>query len=137
MEEKTYRLIGTLDLMNNINNNFIYPIFENNGDFFFANSFEYTNIDTFEKVYGLDHLRKIKELEKNKLLSNPKKEYKIGDEPIVVYKQDIDNIFIGTYDEFVDYYDKLDNKDQNVINAINHIKESKEKNKVFKKIKLD
>ena len=136
MENNIYKLIGTMDLSNTINNNFLYPIFENNGDYYFENSFDNIHIDTFEKVYGLDHLKLIEKLDEKKLLSKPKKDYKIGDEAILVFRQNKDNIFIGTFDEFVEFYENIENKDKTLINIIDNIKEARTDSTNKEKIKI-
>ncbi len=100
MQEKRYKLYGFMNLFN-ITPDFVYPIFENNGKYYFQNSSNYTEIEEFEQVQD-NYLKLIKPLTTTiSQLVNVKEYYTIEDEPVIGFQFNPHNVYLG--DPFVFY----------------------------------
>lgn len=83
---------------------FMYPVFEKNGEYYFQNSDNSMEIDSFYKICGEKHIERIKPLtfSFNKLI-NVKEYYAVGDEPLVAFRTSEEKYFIGTSDVFNEF----------------------------------
>ena len=103
-KQKTrYKLIGTMNMFD-IVPDFVYPIFENNGKYYFQNSYDSLEIDSFYEICEEKKISRIKPLTFtfNKLI-NVKEYYTIGDEPLVAFQTSKEKYFIGTGDVFCEF----------------------------------
>lgn len=98
-----YKLIGTMNMFDFVPD-FVYPVFENNGKYYFQNSDNNIEIDSFYEICGEEHISRIKPLTSsfNKLI-NVKEHYTVGDEPLVAFQTSEETYFIGTSDVFYDF----------------------------------
>lgn len=107
-----YKLIGTMNMFG-IVPDFVYPIFENNGKYYFQNSYNSLEIDSFYEICEEKKISIIKPLTSsfNKLI-NVKEYYTIGDEPLVAFQTSEEKYFIGTGDVFCEFIKdiKIDNE---------------------------
>ena len=53
-----YKLVGTMNIFGLIPD-FVYPIFESKGKYFFQNSDNCLNIDSFDEIYGENNINRI------------------------------------------------------------------------------
>ena len=107
-----YKLFGTMNMFDFVPD-FVYPVFENNGKYYFQNSDNSIKIDSFYEICGEEHISKIKPLTSsfNKLI-NVKEHYVVGDEPLVAFQTSEEKYFIGTSDVFNEFIKdiKIENK---------------------------
>ena len=124
---KTYRLVGTLNLSGREESTIVYPIFKRGEEFYFQDSWDNKKITSFEKVDGMDHLNKIEFLDNKKLLSHPKRRYQVGSKPIIAYQKDKNSVFIGLYKEFIEFYER--ERKNKIIDLMIHEMENDESEK--------
>ena len=119
MEKDIYRLVGVLDT-HEFEDDFLYPIFEKDGDYYFESTFNDTKIKTFERVDGEAHRSRIESLEDYNVINHFKRNYSLGEDAVLVYKENEDNLFIGTIDQFITFYQVRDNNPftNNVLNSV-------------------
>lgn len=98
-----YKLFGTINLFDLVPD-FIYPIFENKGKYYFQNSYNSIEIDSFDEICGEKYISRITPLPSsfNKLI-NVKEYYTVGDEPLVAFQTSKEKYFIGTSDIFNEF----------------------------------
>ncbi len=125
---KIYRLMGTMSNFKE-ENSFVYPIFEQGGDYYFEHSDSTLHIQSFEKVDGLDHISKIKRLEEDKVVGITKREYQVNEEAILAYQEDDNHLFIGTMDDMIAYYDNMNSSNPLTNMVVNNMKEQQRRSK--------
>lgn len=114
-----YKLIGTMNVFD-IVPDFVYPIFENNGKYYFENSYNSLEIDSFYEICGEKKISRIKPLTSsfNKLI-NVKEYYTIGDEPLVAFQTSEEKYFIGTGDVFCEFIKDIKIENEILSKSIN------------------
>lgn len=102
-DDGQYKLFGTMNMFDFVPD-FVYPVFEKNGEYYFQNSDNSMEIDSFYKICGEKHIERIKPLtfSFNKLI-NVKEYYAVGDEPLVAFETSEEKYFIGTSDVFNEF----------------------------------
>lgn len=102
-DKNQYKLFGTMNMFDFLPD-FVYPVFENNGKYYFQNSDNSIEIDSFYEICGEEHINRIRPLASsfNKLI-NVKEHYTVGDEPLVAFQTSEENYFIGTSDVFNEF----------------------------------
>lgn len=102
-DDGQYKLFGTMNMFDFVPD-FVYPVFEKNGEYYFQNSDNSMEIDAFYKICGEKHIERIKPLtfSFNKLI-NVKEYYAVGDEPLVAFETSEEKYFIGTSDVFNEF----------------------------------
>lgn len=102
-DKNKYKLFGMMNMFGFIPD-FVYPVFENNGKYYFQNSDNSLEIDSFHEIIGENHIKMIRALTFpiNKLLKI-KDYYIVGDEPLVVFQMNENDYFIGTSEEFLEF----------------------------------
>ena len=128
-----YKLVGTMNLFGLIPS-FVFPIFENNGRYYFQNSENSRDIDSFYEINGDNHINHIRFLNDsyNKLV-NIKNYYSIGDEPIAAFQTSEDCIYIGDLDSFLAFIESYETKNKILEEEINEFKEDIKRAKQLKK----
>lgn len=107
-----YKLVGTMNIFGLIPD-FVYPVFECKGRFYFQNSDNYLNIHSFDEIYGENNINRIKMLDtSNNRLIGIKEYYSIGDEPVVAFQFSQDDYFMGTIDDFNDIMKNIKFEDE-------------------------
>ena len=83
---------------------FVYPVFENSGKYYFQNSDNGLEIDSFHEIIGENHIKMIKALTYpiNRILKI-KDSYIVGDKPLVIFQMNENDYFIGTTEEFLEF----------------------------------
>ena len=116
MEE--YKLIGSLDIFG-VLPDIIWPIFEKDGKYYFQHCENYITIEEFAEMdYKCEEVVMIEE-------NYPvKRYYKLGDEPVVAFKLDNDNIFFGTFDEFNLFIKDINIEDEMLLERITRLQEN-------------
>ena len=124
MEKDMYQLVGILNV-GDLKENFVYPIFEKDGDYYFENTFFEDRITSFEKVDGEEFQQNIEKIGEKVLLHHPKIEYQIGDEAVIAFLEDEDHLFVGTIDQYISFYSD-ERKDHSFIqDVVNNMKDIK------------
>lgn len=118
-KEIRYKLIGTMNVFG-IVPDFVYPIFENNGKYYFENSYNSLKIDSFYEICEEEKISRIKPLSSsfNKLI-NVKEYYTIGDEPLVAFQTSEEKYFIGTGDVFCEFIKDIKIENEILSKSIN------------------
>lgn len=100
-DKNKYKLFGTMNMFDLVPD-FVYPVFESNGKYYFQNSDNSIEIDSFHEIYGEKHINKIKPLALS-FNASKKEYYRVGDEPVVAFQTDKENYFVGTSDNFNEF----------------------------------
>ena len=58
-DDGQYKLFGTMNMFDFVPD-FVYPVFEKNGEYYFQNSDNSMEIDSFYKICGEKHIERIK-----------------------------------------------------------------------------
>ena len=124
-----YKLVGTMNIFGLIPD-FVYPIFESKGKYFFQNSDNCLNIDSFDEIYGENNINRINLLDTaNNRLIGIKECYSIGDEPVIAFQFSQDDYFIGTIDGFNNIMKDIKFEDQilseDITDFLNEVKMAK------------
>ena len=128
MDKRTYRLMGTMNLSQE-EKGFVYPIFEKDGAYYFEHSNQDMNIQSFEKVDGIEHISKIERLESNELLQDTKREYRVDDKAIIAYQEKKGRLFIGTIEDMISYYENKNTNNPFTSMIIEKMKEERARKK--------
>ena len=128
MENKKYRLMGTLDLQQQ-ETGFVFPVFEKDGNYYFERTLNNLHIKSFEKVDGIDYISQIKRLDENKLVANTKRDFQLSDEAVIAFQEDKDHLFIGTLDDMISYYSNKETNNPFTIHVMDNIKEERARKK--------
>lgn len=117
-----YKLIGTMNMLD-IVPDFVHPIFENNGKYYFQNSYNSLEIDSFYEICEEEKISRIKPLTSsfNKLI-NVKEYYTIGDIPLVAFQTSDEKYFIGTGDVFCEFIKDIKIENEILSKSINDFK---------------
>ena len=126
MEKDMYQLIGILNV-GDLKENFVYPIFEKNGDFYFENTFGKDKITSFEKVDGEEFQQKVERLGEKVLLHHPKIEYQIGDDAVIAFLEDQDHLFVGTIDQYISFYSEKKQENSFIQETVHNMKENRKR----------
>ena len=102
-----YKLVGTMNLYKSVPD-FVYAIFKRDDKYYFENSDDSLEITSFEEVIGKDQISMIESLDSKSQIGNSKRRYYVGDEPIVAYQINEDEVFIGSAEEFFNFAEKED-----------------------------
>lgn len=115
---------------------FVYPIFESNGKYYFQNSNNNIEIDSFDEIINEKYISKIKPLNLsfNKLV-NIKEYYEIGDEPLVAFQLNENTYFIGKSDDFNEFIKEVKIEDEKLSKDIHNFQNEIKSAKTLKKIK--
>lgn len=102
-DKSGYKLFGIMNMFRFIPD-FVYPVFENNGKYYFQSSDNGLEIDSFQEIISENHIKMTRALtfSINKLLKI-KDYYVVGDEPLVVFQINENDYFIGTSEEFLEF----------------------------------
>lgn len=104
-DKNKYKLFGTMNMFDLVPD-FVYPVFENSGKYYFQNSDNSIEIDSFHEIYGEKHINKIKPLALS-FNASTKEYYRVGDEPVVAFQTDKENYFVGTSDNFNEFIQSI------------------------------
>lgn len=126
MKKDIYQLIGILNI-GDLKENFVYPIFERDGDYYFENTFGEDKITSFEKVDGEEFQQNVERLGNKVLLHHPKIEYQIGDEAVIAFLEDEDHLFVGTIDQYISFYSEEKKNNPFIQEAVNNMKDIKKR----------
>ena len=102
-DRNQYKLFGIMNMFDFVPD-FVYPVFENQGKYYFQNSDNSIEIDSFYEICGEKHISRIKPLTSsfNRLI-DVKEYYTVGDEPLVAFQTSEEKYFIGTSDIFNEF----------------------------------
>lgn len=114
LNSKKYKLIGVINPDGHVPA-FVYPIFENNGEWYLQLSSNYLEITKFYQVICPEGRTLITSPNK---LANIKDNYEVGDEPVIAFQANAENYFVGTYDEFIDFIKNIEIKNKKVSKKI-------------------
>lgn len=98
-----YKLYGTMNIFNLVPD-FVYPVFECNGKYYFQKNDNHMTIDSFDEICGEEHTSRIKPLSSSfNRLVNIKDYYRVGDESVIAFQTSDDKYFIGNRDAFNEF----------------------------------
>ncbi|MBR2828692.1 MAG: hypothetical protein IKE70_05625 [Bacilli bacterium] len=126
MEKDNYQLVGILNT-GDLKENFVYPIFEKDGDYYFENTLGDTAITSFEKVDREEFQQNIERLGEKVLLHHPKIEYQIGDDAVIAFLEDRDHLFIGTIDQYISFYSEEKKENSFIQKSLNNMKDHRKR----------
>lgn len=102
-DKNKYKLFGTMSMFDFVPD-FVYPVFENNGKYYFHNSDNSIEIDSFYEIYEKNHISRIKPFSPSFIKTmNINEYYTVGDEPLVAFQISEETFFIGTSDIFIEF----------------------------------
>lgn len=106
-----YKLFGTMNMFDIIPD-FVYLVFEKDGKYYFENSDNSSEIDSFSEI-NKEYISKIKSLTSSAdKLMNIKQYYTIGDEPLVAFQTSEESCFIGTSNDFNNFVKDINIEDE-------------------------
>ena len=107
-----YKLVGTMNMFD-IVPDFVYPVFESQGKYYFQNSDNSLEIDSFLEVDEEKTESKIKPLTSSfNELAGLKEHYTVGDEALVAFQTSEGKCFIGTSDNFNEFIKDIEIEDE-------------------------
>lgn len=135
MANEKYRLIGSMCLFPTYPE-FVYPVFEREGKFYFQVCEEATIIDDFSEIRDDEHLALIRPLQEipTRLGSIPK-EFARGDNALIAFQPDESTVFFGNMEAFRTYLKKNPVKDEFVQEQIHSLKAREKNSKQYRKKK--
>lgn len=132
MKEKNYKLIGSICLFDN-NPEFVYPVFENDGKFYFEHCEVTTVIDGFVEIKDEKHKALIQPFNEQDIISSRKREYNIGDSAVIGFRQDNLHTFFGSMDEFKKFLKTYSVTDPILLHQIKSLMDEDKKRKQYQK----
>jgi len=128
-----YELMGTMNMFD-IAPDFVHPVFESNGKFYFQNSEDGQTIDSFYEIQGEKHLKKIRPLSNSyNMLVAIKDSYSIGSEPIVAFQVDKNIIYISDVKNFIEFTEDYKPENEIVEQQLSDFKKDIQLSKKFKR----
>lgn len=132
MEGNSYKFVGVINFFG-VYPDFIYPIFENNGKYYFQKT-DNTLITSFNEIKDSLRINMINFLDKNTTkFINIKDEYCIGDEAVVAFQTDTDQFLISDTSSFVSFISKFVTEDHILIEQIDTFLDNIKRKKHVKK----
>jgi len=135
MYDENYKFVGIINPFD-IYPDFVYPIFEKNGKYYFQKT-NNTSITVFNEIKDNFRIEKIYLLN-NEIASyiNIKDQYSVGDEAIVAFQLEKDKIIISDIANFISYIKDFVTDDHILIEKIDTLLDcvNRKKNKLKKKI---
>ena len=108
----SYRLVGILNMFDVIPE-FVYPVFEYEGNFFIQDRTSVNQILSFELLMNDNLIKSIIPLNKFKLTySDSKINFSDGDNVLIGFQISEDELFLGTFEEFKKYAKELQIEDE-------------------------
>ena len=108
----SYRLVGILNMFDVIPE-FVYPVFEYEGNFFIQDRTNVNQILSFELLMNDNLIKSIIPLNKFRItFPNQKVNYGDGDDVLIGFQLSEDELFLGTFEEFKKYAKELQIEDE-------------------------
>lgn len=110
MNNDCYKLVGTINLFG-VCPEFVYPIFERNGKYYFQCSNNAT-ISSFKEIVENLYEKMIRFFDANDVIyMNIKKDYTIGDEIVIAFQINRNKLLVSDVDSFVPFIKDFDTDD--------------------------
>lgn len=109
-----YNLVGSVNLFGMIPD-YVLPVFERNGNYYFQVSNLSGKIDTFVESSNTLKNCEINLLENSSLVNSFKNKYKVNDDAIIMYQMNEEKYFLGTFGEFSNFIDSQSTNDKDRI----------------------
>ena len=104
-EDNKYRLIGVQNILG-FSPEFVTPVFEKNGKYYTQSSYDHLTINSFEIL--VDYISYIYSVsEYQYIIPNYKSYYSVGDDYLIGFQLDDDNLFIGNIETFRNYINRF------------------------------
>lgn len=106
-----YKFVGVINFFG-VYPDFVYPIFENDGKYYFQRC-ENCTIKSFNEIKDNLFLKMVLFMDSNVSMSiKIKSEYLIGDEPVIAFQLDKNNYFISDSTNFIPFISNFDTEDE-------------------------
>lgn len=108
----SYRLVGILNMFDVIPE-FVYPVFEYEGNFFIQDRTSVNQILSFELLMNDNLIKSIIPLNKFRItFPNQKVNYSDGDDVLIGFQLSEDELFLGNFEAFKEYAKDLQIEDE-------------------------
>lgn len=110
MKNDCYKFIGVINFFG-VCPDFVYPIFENDGKYYFQKT-NYTIITSFSEIKDTLHINMINFLDEDiTMFINIKNQYYVGEEAIVAFQANSNKFFVSNTSSFVSFISKFTTDD--------------------------